>query len=83
MRSRFQHRNQKFLQHLGESVRTYRVDKLLSQEQLGTLCGLHRTYITDIEGGYRNLSLLTALKVAGALEIALSALIGHAEIEKA
>lgn len=79
MRRRFQHRNERFLQHLGESVRIHRIDQLLSQEQLGTRCGMHRTYITDIENGYRNLSLLTVLKLAQALEIAISSLILRAE----
>lgn len=79
MRRQRQHRKEKFLQELGDSVRLFRVELLLSQEQLGQRCGLHRTYITDVESGYRNLSLLTVVKLAQALEITLSSLILHAE----
>ena len=38
----------------GKAVRTIRQDKKISQEELGDLCGLHRTYISDIELGKRN-----------------------------
>ena len=79
MRIRLQHRNTGFLQDFGECVRARRVGQLLSQEQLSARCGMHRTYITDIECGYRNLSILTALRVARGLEVALSSLILQAE----
>lgn len=35
----------------GKAVRAIRQDKKISQEELGDLCGLHRTYISDIELG--------------------------------
>ena len=38
----------------GKAVRAIRQDKKISQEELGDLCGLHRTYISDIELGKRN-----------------------------
>ena len=41
----------------GKAVRAIRQDKKISQEELGDLCGLHRTYISDIELGKRNVSL--------------------------
>jgi transcriptional regulator with XRE-family HTH domain len=63
-----------FLEHLGNSIRVGRIDLFLSQEQLGFRSGLHRTYITDIENGLRNMSLLTSLRVATALGSQLS---GH------
>jgi transcriptional regulator with XRE-family HTH domain len=57
-----------FLRHLGDAIRSRRVDLYLSQEQLGSLAGLHRTYVTDIENGFRNISLKTLLRVAKALK---------------
>ena len=32
----------------GKAVRAIRQDKKISQEELGDLCGLHRTYISAI-----------------------------------
>lgn len=45
-----------------------------SQEELAERADLHRTYISDVERGARNLSLESMSKLARALEISLSAL---------
>lgn len=52
---------------MGERVRTLRLARGLSQEELGEHAGLHRTYIGHIERGEVNPSLLNICKVAGAL----------------
>ncbi len=67
------------LKALGLAVRNRRLDLSLSQEELGNSAELHRTYITDIEGGTRNLSFLTLLRIAGALTCTLSELLTEAE----
>lgn len=36
------------------------------------MCGLHRTYISDIERGTRNVSLENIDRMAGALEVKIS-----------
>ena len=53
--------------NFGKAVRDFR--KLLgcSQEELASLCGLHRTYIGAVERGERNITLLNAEKIANAL----------------
>lgn len=51
----------------------------LSQEQLGELADLHRTYIGDIERGQRNVSLINMVKIADALKIKLGVLVRHME----
>ena len=51
-----------------------RQDKKISQEELGDLCGLHRTYISDIELGKRNVSLENIDKIAHALQVKKSEL---------
>ena len=51
----------------GENVRKYRVDKGLSQEKLGELSNLHRTYISDIECFRRSISLENVQRIADAL----------------
>ena len=44
----------------------------ISQEELAGRAGLHRTYVSDIERGARNLSLESIDKLAKALEIPVS-----------
>ena len=58
----------------GIAVRAIRQDKKISQEELGDLCGLHRTYISDIELGKRNVSLENIDKIAHALQVKKSEL---------
>lgn len=53
----------------GTNVRKYRTMKNISQEKFAELCGLHRTYISDIECFRRSISLDNIQKIADALEI--------------
>ncbi len=53
----------------GERVRSFRAKRSLSQEQLADLAELDRTYISGIERGIRNVSLLNIVKIADALDI--------------
>ena len=53
----------------GTNLRRYRTEKGYSQEKFAELCGLHRTYISDIECFQRNVSLENVQKIADALEI--------------
>ena len=62
----------------GEAVRRYRQMKEISQEEFAEMCGLHRTYISDIELGKRNVSLENIEKIANALNISISQLFAEA-----
>ena len=53
----------------GSMVRSRRTRLGLSQEQLAEQSCLHRTYISDIERGARNLSLESICKLADALQV--------------
>lgn len=53
----------------GEKIRQVRNSKKISQEELAFKAGLHRTYISDIERGARNVSLENIEKIAKALDI--------------
>lgn len=53
----------------GTNLKKYRKEKNLSQEKFAELCGLHRTYISDIECFRRSISLENIQKIADALEI--------------
>jgi len=59
---------------LGNAIRTKRNDLGISQEELADRAGLHRTYISDIERGARNLSLESIDKLATALQISIASL---------
>lgn len=69
MRKRRKYIDHEFLQSIGDNMRELRVDRDLSQEQLAKRCGVHRTYITEIENGQRNISALTMLSMAEGLEV--------------
>ncbi len=53
----------------GTNVREYRTVNKISQEKFAELCGLHRTYISDIERFQRIISLENIQKIADALGI--------------
>ena len=53
----------------GKNVKKYRLKSKLSQEKLGELTGLHRTYISDIERGLRSISLNNIDKLSKALNV--------------
>ena len=59
---------------LGAKIRDLRKGKGLSQEAFADLCGLDRTYVSGIERGVRNPSIVNLNKLAFALEISLSEL---------
>lgn len=65
------------LLQFGHRVRRFRTQQHLSQEDLADLAELHRNYISQIECGRRNLSLLNILKIARALKVPASKLIEH------
>lgn len=53
----------------GTNVRKYRTQLGVSQERFAELCGLHRTYISDIECFRRSISLDNIQKIADALNL--------------
>ena len=64
---------------LGAVVSERRKDLGMSQEELGQACGLHRTYISDIEHGKRNFTMGVLYAVAGPLNVTASELLDLAE----
>lgn len=70
------------LSNFGDCVRTTRLALGLSQEKLALDCGLDRTYISSVERGRRNVSLINIHKLADALGVSPADLflaIGRAE----
>jgi CheY-like chemotaxis protein/DNA-binding XRE family transcriptional regulator len=63
----------------GAAVRFHRDHLGISQEELAGRAGLHRTYISDVERGARNVSLESIQRLASALEVPLSILFSRME----
>ena len=59
----------------GSNVRRLRAERGLSQEELAARAGLHRTYVSSVERGQRNISLDNIKKLADQLGIAASELL--------
>lgn len=62
----------------GRRVRRFRSELGVSQERLGEISGLHRTYISSVERGERNVALVNIHVLAVALEVTPSALVQDA-----
>ena len=60
------------LLRFGKAVRQIRQEKHISQEELADMCGLHRTYLSDVELGKRNISLENIEKIADSLNMTIS-----------
>jgi CheY-like chemotaxis protein/DNA-binding XRE family transcriptional regulator len=58
----------------GAAVRAHRLRLGISQEALAERAELHRTYVTDVERGARNLSLESISRLARALDVSIDLL---------
>ncbi|WP_370980469.1 helix-turn-helix domain-containing protein [Agaribacterium sp. ZY112] len=70
---------EQILEDFGAHLRSLRLAAGLSQEQLALKAGLDRTYVSGVERGLRNLSLLNLVKIAQALELTLPELVDFSE----
>lgn len=64
------------LELLGQSVRRERVRLGWSQERLAGEAGLHRTYVSAVERGRRNVSIVAVVRLSRALGVPVAALTG-------
>jgi len=69
---KIQRHSHTLLTHLGDAIRHRRIEIGMTQQQLATKTNLHRTYVTDVESGHRNISMLTCFSLTEALLCALS-----------
>ena len=54
---------------VGRNLRTYRLERGLSQEAFAEVLGVHRTYMGGVERGERNLTLMSVERIASTLRI--------------
>ena len=64
---------------IGQRIRNYRIQKELSQEELAEKCGLHSTYIGQVERGEKNATIESISRIAGGLSLPLSTLFENLE----
>lgn len=69
----------KLLKTFGRSIRSYRKQRGMSQEDLAEASGLSRNYVSDIERGVRNPSLLALIGITRALRMPLRELLADVE----
>ena len=70
-----------FERAFGRILQEARIERKISQEQLGFEAGYHRTYISLIERGLKNPSLKTVLQLAQTLNIPASELVRRLEVK--
>jgi len=66
-------------ERFGFAVKLRREELSLTQEDLAEKAGIHRTYLSDIERGSRNVSLINIEKVAAGLSLTMSELFQRVE----
>jgi len=64
----------------GAAVREARLDRGLTQEALAHDAGMDRSYMSSIERGTQNVSLVLAIRLAGALGMSLADLASRAQL---
>jgi transcriptional regulator with XRE-family HTH domain len=66
-------------ERFGFAVKDRREAPGLTQEEFAERAGIHRTYLSDIERGKRNVSLLNIERLSSALSLKLSELFRSVE----
>lgn len=70
-------RDKQLLAVLAKNVRAFRKEVNLSQEELAFECEIDRTYISKVERGIANPSLLVLFKIANTLRVEIKDLISN------
>lgn len=64
--------NRKLIIDIGITIAEFRNKKKISQETLAEKSGIHRTYLSEVEGGKRNPTISVLNKIILALEVSMS-----------
>jgi transcriptional regulator with XRE-family HTH domain len=64
--------DRQFLRTVGFRIRELRAARRLTQAELATACGLHRTFIGSVERGERNISVLNLRRIAKRLRVSIA-----------
>ena len=63
-----------FLKIIGNKLKSIRIRNGISQEKLGELCGLHRTYIGMVERGEKNITIYNVWLISESLNVDLKSI---------
>ncbi|AEI94784.1 helix-turn-helix domain-containing protein [Roseobacter litoralis] len=66
-------------QRVGRNLKKYRKQAGFSQEGLALECGLHRTYVSGVERGVRNPTVVVLERIAEALKVPAARLLDDSE----
>ena len=66
-------------QRVGRNLKKYRKEAGFSQEGLALECGLHRTYVSGVERGVRNTTVVVLERIAEALNVPAARLLDDSE----
>ena len=64
----------------GAALKDARLARGMTQDQLGTICAMPRSYVSAIEHGHKTVTIETADLLASAVGLKLSQLIERAEL---
>lgn len=67
---------------VGQNVKIYRGRLGISQEELAFRSNLHRTYVSGVERGIRNPTVVIIERLAKALEVEAAALLAAKSVRK-
>jgi transcriptional regulator with XRE-family HTH domain len=67
--SRNKHTHIDYKKLVGKNVRHLRVSAKLRQDEVASQCGIFRTYLSRIENGHANPTLLTLISLATCLRV--------------
>ena len=59
-------------EQVGKRIKTLRKTLNISQEEFAFKCGMDRTYITSLENGKRNISIVNLEKIAKVFNMSIS-----------
>jgi transcriptional regulator with XRE-family HTH domain len=66
------------IERFGKQLQRLRTERSLTQEQLAVKAGLARVYLTKLESGQHDPSLSTLVRLAKALRVSVTELLGEA-----
>lgn len=62
-------KDKEFLKQVGKKIARYRKEQKMTQVQLSDLCEMEQSALARLEAGGANITALTLLKIARALEV--------------
>ena len=67
---------------IGKRIRNYRIGQKMSQEEIAEKCGLHPTYIGQVERGEKNATLESISRITAGLSVNMSTLFEKIETDE-